>query len=150
MRASLLSRRGCLVAILAAALASACDSPPDDASAEGTRQRLVGTWLRDYEDDGVQIRRVLVLAADGHFRELASAARRTAPGESHAHGGEWLFDGTNLKRRYTLIDGKQPSAPTVPFATFELQFQSRNEFTGLDRVRNRKVRYLRVADGTEP
>ena len=137
-------------ALLAGALATACDVPPEDSAVQDVRARLVGTWLRAYEDGGVKVRRVLVLEPDGHFREAVSVAGAASPEPGHQHGGEWLFDGTNLKRRYTSIDGKQPAAPVVPFATFELQFSSRNEFTGLDRVRGRKVQYLRVPDGTQP
>jgi len=55
-----------------------------------------------------------------------------------------------FKRRYTSVDGKLPAAPTMPYATFELKFPSRNEFVGIDRVRGRKVTYERVADGTQP
>ena len=69
---------------------------------------------------------------------------------THAHSGDWLFDGTNLKRRYTLIDGRLPSAPTFPYAAFEFRFESRNVFIGTDNIRKRQVRYQRVADGTLP
>jgi hypothetical protein len=48
------------------------------------------------------------------------------------------------------VDGRQPVAPMVPFATFELRFPSRNEFIGVDNVRQREVRYRRVAEGTLP
>lgn len=68
----------------------------------------------------------------------------------HAHSGDWLFDGINLKRRYTLIDGRRPSAPTFPYAAFEIRFESRNVFIGTDNIRKRQVRYQRVADGTLP
>ena len=51
----------------------------------------------------------------------------------------WLvFDGTNLKRRYTLIVGRQPSAPTFPYAAFELRFESRNVFIGTENSANAK------------
>jgi hypothetical protein len=136
--------------LVAAAFGSGCDSPPDDSAAQEVREKLVGTWLRDYEEDGIKVRRVLVLEPGGHFRE---SSRVTEPGtaqDSHLHAGEWLFDGTNLKRRYTSVDGKLPAAPAMPYATFELEFPSRNEFVGIDRVRGRKVTYARVADGTQP
>jgi hypothetical protein len=48
------------------------------------------------------------------------------------------------------MDGEQPSAPTVPFATFEIKFPSRNEFIGIDRVHRREVAYRRVPEGTQP
>ena len=64
--------------------------------------------------------------------------------------GLWLFDGTNLKRHYATINGKSLSAPTVPFATFEVSFPSKSEFVGVDHVHKREVHYERVAEGTEP
>ena len=145
-----LSRRLRVCALLAAALGTACGGPPDDSSAQDVRARLVGTWLRDYEEDGVKVRRVLVLEPDGHFRETSRITELGAPQASHLHSGEWLYDGTNLKRRYTSVDGKLPAAPSMPYATFELDFPSRNEFVGIDRVRGRKVLYERVAEGTAP
>lgn len=129
---------------------------------DDVQQRLVGSWLRDDEENGTRVRRVLVLQTGGRFAETSKATRaiqvteftEATPGAAvlaqHAHSGDWLFDGTNLKRRYTLIDGRQPSAPTFPYAAFELRFESRNVFIGTDNIRKRQVRYQRVADGTLP
>ena len=110
----------------------------------------MGTWLREYEEEGVKVRRVLVLESGGRFTEMSRLTELDSAAAEHSHTGDWLFDGTNLKRRYTRMDGRQPAAPVVPYATFELRFPSRNEFVGIDRVRQREVRYHRVADGTKP
>ena len=118
--------------------------------ADDVQQRLVGSWLRDDEERGAHVRRVLVLQPGGRFAETSKATQGDAVLVQHAHAGDWLFDGTNLKRRYTLIDGRQPSAPTFPYAAFELRFESRNVFIGTDNIRKRQVRYQRVADGTLP
>lgn len=134
----------------AAGLACGCDTGPGDSAAEQVQERLVGTWLREYRDHATVVRRVLVLEPGGAFRELSTITDDGAPVAGHVHEGEWLFDGTNLKRRYRRVDGQQPSAPMVPFATFELQFPSRNEFVGVDNVHQREVRYRRVAEGTLP
>ena len=139
-----------LCSVFGAALTSACHSPPDDSSAQATRQRLVGTWLREYEEEGVKVRRVLVLESGGRFIEMSRITELNTSAAQHSHTGDWLFDGTNLKRRYTSVDGRQPAAPAMPYATFELKFPSRNEFVGIDRVRRREVQYRRVADGTTP
>ncbi len=141
--------RLCAGLLLASALA-ACDGPPDDSPAEEIQRRLMGTWLREYEDGETRVRRVLVLEQGGRFSEMSSATRRDAIVVQNSHTGEWHFDGTNLKRRYTRIDGRQPSAPTFPYVAFEIRFESRNEFIGTDNVRKRQVRYERVADGTLP
>ena len=139
----------CAGLMLAGALAG-CSGPPDDSRAEEVQLQLMGTWLRDYEENGIRVRRVLVLAQDGHFSEMAKATQHDEIMARHDHSGEWHFDGTNLKRRYTSIDGRQPSAPKFPYAAIELRFESRNEFIGTDNVRKRQVRYQRVADGTLP
>ena len=68
----------------------------------------------------------------------------------HRHEGFWLYDGSNLKRRYTRMDGEPPAAPVVPYATFAVTFPSKHEFVGTDHVRKRQVRYVRVEQGTAP
>ena len=139
-----------LLALPAALLAAGCGGPADETdSAQDVEERLVGTWLREYAEDGARIRRVLVLEPGGHFREMSRADGADAAAD-HVHAGEWRFDGINLKRRYTSIDGKRPAAPAMPYATFELKFRTHNEFTGIDHVRRREVQYARVADGTLP
>ena len=132
---------------LAGILLAACESQSSDSPDEAVRQRLVGSWLREYEQDGAQVRRWLVLHDDGHFRETARIVEASGAVTHLAHAGEWTYDGTNLKRRYTSFDGKQPAAPTLPYATFALRFESRNEFVGTDHVRHREVRYQRVNEG---
>ena len=134
-----------------ALLLAACDSSPSDSPADDVKQRLLGTWLREYDEEGTHVRRILILDADGTFREMSTIVAPGAADKVQAQGtGQWLFDGTNLKRHYASINGKSLSAPTVPFATFEISFPSRSEFVGVDHVHQREVRYQRVADGTEP
>ncbi len=132
-----------------AVLLAGCDANPAETAQQDVEQRLAGTWLRDYEQDGMHVRRVLVLEPGGRFRELVRGEGPQA-GAALEHAGEWRFDGTNLKRRYTSIDGKTPSAPTMPYATFALRFESRNAFVGTDNVRKREVHYRRVEEGTLP
>jgi hypothetical protein len=136
--------------VLTAPLLAACDSTPAESSTDAVQQRLVGHWLREYEQEGSTIRRLLVLQSDGHFVETAKAVDGSGVTSQHIHEGGWLFDGTNLKRKYTVMDGKHPSAPTVPFATFEIRFESNREFVGTDHVHRREVRYQRVQEGTVP
>lgn len=159
--------------VLACALVAACDGAPGAATGpqaqaqsarpqplhppvqaaediDGVQQRLAGSWLRDDDEDGARVRRVLVLEPGGRFAETSKATQADAVLAQHSHSGDWMFDGTNLKRRYTLIDGRQPSAPTFPYAAFEIRFESRNVFIGTDNIRKRQVRYQRVADGTLP
>lgn len=143
-------RRLHLVALLAAsAFGAGCDPAPDEPE-EQIRDRLVGTWLRDYEQDGTRVRRVLVLELEGRFREASRSLGPADAGATHAHEGDWRYDGTNLKRRYTLMDGKPVSVPKLPFAAFQIRFNGSHEFIGTDNVRRREVRYQRVSDGTTP
>ena len=144
-----MDRRRWIVWVLSGAGLAACDNPPDDVPGDEVRQRLVGTWLREYEDGDTRVRRVLVLAQDGSFREASRLVGPAAP-ESHSGAGDWVFDGTNLKRKYARIDGKPVSAPTMPFATFEISFKSRHEFAGVDHVRRLEVLYRRVEDDLQP
>ena len=140
-----------LLALPVALSGAGCGPPAVEAdSPRAVEERLVGTWLREYAQDGVRIRRVLVLEPGGHFREMSRRSDLAASQADHVHAGEWRFDGVNLKRRYTSVDGRLPAAPAMPYATFELKFRSRNEFTGVDNVRGREVEYARVAEGTLP
>ncbi len=141
-----------LSAILTSLLLAACDSsgsgaPPElsaDSREDAVRQQLPGTWLREYHQGGIAARRILVLETDGQFREEVRVTDAGGQVTEHLHEGSWLYDGTNLKRKYTLMDGKPPSRLNLPFVTFELTFDSRNEFTGVDHVHKNEVHYRRV------
>jgi hypothetical protein len=112
---------------------------------QDTADLLRGTWLREYSEPGFQVRRVLSLGSDGAFRESVRVVETAGTVTQYEHEGTWLFDGTNLKRKYTLMNGKPPSRLNVPFATFEISFDSRNEFTGVDHVHGHRVHYRRIA-----
>jgi hypothetical protein len=114
------------------------------------RDLLPGTWLREYDEGGVQVRRVLELAPDGAFRESVRIAEPLGRVTRMEHEGTWLYDGTNLKRRYTRMNGEPPSRLKLPFATFEIAFQTRNDFVGVDHVHRVRVEYRRVAAATLP
>jgi hypothetical protein len=148
-----------IAALLAlAALLATCEhavpSPGPGPSAalapDEVQQLLQGTWLREYGKDAVQARRVLELAADGSFRESVRATAASGAAIEHVHEGTWLYDGTNLKRKYTLMNGKPPSRLNLPFATFQIAFETRDEFVGTDHIRGHKIRYRRVTEGTQP
>lgn len=136
-------------AVALAALASQCP-PPTEEAVRDTEQQLQGTWLREYAADGVQVRRVLTLAPGGAFRERARAVEVNGRATEFVHEGTWLFDGTNLKRKYTSVDGKPPSRLNVPFATFAITFDGRNAFRGVDHVRGHEVRYRRTSPDAQP
>ncbi len=112
---------------------------------ETVTQRLQGTWVREESARGLKAARTLVLRADGRFEESVRITDETGKVTEHLHEGTWLYDGTNLKRRYTLMNGQPPSRLNLPFATFQVAFDSRNEFTGVDHIHGNKVHYRRAA-----
>lgn len=96
--------------------------------------RLPGTWLREHVEQGVRSRRLLHLDPGGTFREQVRLVSAGGEASEHEHAGTWLYDGTNLKRKYTLMNGEPPSRLKLPFATFEIRFESRDEFVGTDHI----------------
>ena len=118
--------------------------------AQDARELLQGTWLREYTADGVHVRRLLTLAPGGAFREAGRVIEAGGRVTEYVHEGTWLYDGTNLKRKYTLIDGRPPSRLNLPFATVQIAFESRNEFLGVDNVHRHRMHYRRVAPETQP
>ena len=135
-----------LALVAAVVLLSTCGDAlrSQDLQAADGRVQLQGTWLREYTERGVQVRRLLALQPDGDFRENVRVQEASGAVTEYAHEGTWLYDGTNLKRRYTLMNGKPPSRLNLPFATFEISFDSRNAFTGVDHIHGHKVHYRRV------
>ena len=147
----------CMVCmVLTGLLLAGCDNTttsttpgaPNDSEQGATQLDLQGSWLREYEEGGIRARRLLALAADGSFSEMVRVTDVTGAVSEHRHEGTWLYDGTNLKRKYTSVDGKPPSRLNLPFATFEVKFVSKNEFVGVDNVHHNEVRYHRVQPET--
>ncbi|MDB5963869.1 MAG: hypothetical protein JWQ72_369 [Polaromonas sp.] len=154
---TLMASRPALCLILAATLwLVACDNAPSGmpepplagAADEDVQQELQGSWLREYEQNGVRAKRMLVLGPDGHFEETVRVTDAAGQVTEHRHAGTWLYDGTNLKRKYTSMDGKPPSRLNLPFVALALKFESRNEFVGTDHVHRNEVRYRRVQPET--
>jgi hypothetical protein len=114
-----------------------------------TRERLVGTWLREIETRDEQARRVLVLAGDGTFSESLRAELFDGRIQREEASGEWAYDGTNLKRRYTREDGHQVRG-IGHFVTFALTSLTPREFEASNQVQGKDIRYRRVPPGTQP
>jgi hypothetical protein len=131
------------VAMLALAALLSTGFPASDAG-----DQLQGTWLREATQQGVTARHLLVLEPGGAFHETVRVVDRAGVATEYTHAGTWLFDGTNLKRKYTLVRGEPPSRLNLPFATFEIAFASRNEFAGIDHIHGNRIAYRRVAPET--
>ncbi|TFY98671.1 hypothetical protein [Ramlibacter rhizophilus] len=119
------------------------------AGQQDVQQKLFGTWLREQTREGVHTRRLLRLDPDGAFTERVRITEQDGRVTQLDHGGSWFYDGTNLKRKYTLMSGRPPSRLNLPFATFQVRFETRNEFLGTDHVGKHQVRYRRVQPETE-
>ena len=113
-------------------------------------ERLQGTWLREYATEGFKARRILTLQLDGSFLERVRVVDEAGGTTEYVHEGTWLYDGTNLKRKYTLMNGRPPSRLNLPFATFQIYFEHSDEFLGIDHIHGHRVRYRRVAPDTQP
>lgn len=118
------------------------DSEPQ--ATQDTREQLLGEWLREYDSEGHHVQRVLTLQPGGEFHETVRVVDRRGAVSELRNAGWWLFDGTNLKRRYTSLNGDSPSRLRAPFATFQISFETPNEFTGVDNVHHYQVHYRRV------
>lgn len=115
-----------------------------------TRVELEGTWLREYTTQGVRVRHVLTLEPGGAFRETGRVVEPSGAVTTYVHEGVWLYDGKNLKRRYTLIDGKPPPLLSEPVASFQIAFASQDEFKGSDPMHGFRIDYRRVDPDTQP
>ena len=94
-------------------------------------------------------RRLLRLAPDGEFQEHVHIVDASGKVWRQEHAGTWLYDGTNLKRKYTLMNGRPPSRLNLPFATFAIRFESASAFVGVDHIHRNTVRYQKVPPETE-
>ena len=137
--------------LVLALLAVAALFPAGDGRSSDAQARLFGTWLRETQDQGVTARHLLVLEPGGRFHESVRVVDVRGAATQFSHAGTWLYDGTNLKRKYTLVNGEPPSRLNgPPFATFEIAFASRNEFDGVDHIHGNHIAYRRVAPETAP
>ena len=105
---------------------------------------LHGTWSRQYVEENLSIKKTLALKSDGDFIESVSISPPNSPPELHEHSGTWLYDGANIKRTYRLMDGRPPSRLNLPFVTFEVKIEGKNEFVGIDHIHHHEVRYSRL------
>ena len=109
---------------------------------------LPGTWLREDRARGVITRHILTLGADHRFREDVRLVEADGRSADYVHEGTWLYDGTNLKRKYTLMNGQPPSRLNLPFATFQITFDSPRDFRGIDHIHGNQIEYHRVPGDT--
>lgn len=107
-------------------------------------QFLQGSWSREYVEENLSIHKTLQLKTNGEFLENVSIAAPNAEPELYQHSGTWLYDGINIKRTYVLMDGRAPPKLNLPYVTFEVKIESKNEFLGVDHIHHHEVRYVRL------
>lgn len=137
--------RTLFLSIAALLLLAGCENA-DSSRMEETRNKLVGTWLREDGSDGDNSRRVLYLGANGKF--VDSISRSTSEGrmERTEFSGEWSYDGKNLKRRFLQENGRQFSGGRIRYATFALVSAQASEFVVNDNIVGREVRYRKTLE----
>lgn len=125
---------------------AACEDPQQ----RDVKERLVGTWLAESPAHGGSVRRVLTLEQGGRVTETI---RTSAPGgatESQSREGEWFFDGVNLKRKYTYVDGKPLTNAHFIYETHELKSVTESELVAASSVGRGDVRLKKDRSGPQP
>ena len=84
------------------------------------------------------------------FREYAQVSQADGSSRAEENVGEWFFDGTYFKRKYTHLDGKPLSSSRMTFATLRLESSDDDEIVGVDDGHKRTIKYRRVAADTRP
>jgi hypothetical protein len=138
-----------LLALLPLAAALAACEDTHALKTRDTRDKLVGTWLREMEANDAKARRLLVLEPDGKFSETLVVEFADGRTGREERGGEWAYDGINLKRRYMHEDGR-PLLGIGHFVTFAVTELTPREFEGKNYVQGEEIRYRRVPEGTVP
>ena len=133
--------RAARVLVLASVvLLGACE---DDRVRE-TKARLVGTWFAESEVQGTRVQRELTLAPDGAAKEITRTRTANGASASETREGEWFFDGVNVKRKYTFIDGKPLTNAYFIYETQTLQSVTDTELVGTSTVGAGTIRLVRV------
>lgn len=112
-------------------------------------EHLPGTWVRVDNTQTDVVKKTLVLTQNGLFSESTLIILSNGQTERHLHSGTWLFDGVNLKRKYEWMDSKAPSKMNLPFVTFEIHFESKNDFSGVDHIHHNQIHYVRESSAQE-
>lgn len=125
--------------VFLAALLTACEDP----QVRDVKARLVGTWVAESMEHGGVARRVLTLEASGHAKETVRITASGGASASESREGEWSFDGVNLKRRYTHVDGKPLTNAHFIYQTHELKSVTDTELVASSNVGRGEMRLRR-------
>jgi len=129
--------------LLLASLVAACDDP----ATRDVKERLAGTWFTESQEHGGIARRELTLETDGHLKETVRLVAPNGASRIESREGEWFFDGENLKRKYTYVDGKPLTNAHFIYETHELKSVTASELVASSKVGRGEVRLKRVPAG---
>lgn len=134
-RRSLLSQ-----AVLVPALLG-CEDPQQ----RSIREKLVGTWTEEYSEEHGPVIGTVVLYPDGKFEEtvLSRAGQKNAGQGGGRSAGEWSFDGMNLKRKYTSMDGQPLLNASFRYVTYAVKDLRDDGFVGVDNVAGKEAKFRR-------
>jgi hypothetical protein len=122
-----------------ASLLAGCEDP----QVRAVKARLVGSWVVESDEHGGTARRVLTLQPDGHVKEIVRLVAPSGASATESREGEWFFDGVNLKRKYTYVDGKPLTNAHFIYETHELKSVTASELVASSSVGRGEVRLKR-------
>ena len=132
--------------LLLAGLAAGCDDP----HSRDVKARLVGTWVAESREHGGMARRELTLQDDGRLKETVRIIAPSGASDSHSRAGEWFFDGVNLKRKYTYVDGEPLTNAHFIYETHELKSVTPSELVAGSNVGRGELRFKREGTAEKP
>ncbi|HVE53809.1 MAG TPA: hypothetical protein VNB23_10560 [Ramlibacter sp.] len=106
--------------------------------------------MREAPEHGGMARRALRLQADGRVHETIRTVAPNGAAATESREGEWFFDGVNLKRKYTAVDGKLFTNADFIYETHELKSVTATEFVAASNVGAGEVRFRREEGGAKP
>ncbi|WP_213955785.1 MULTISPECIES: hypothetical protein [unclassified Variovorax] len=110
----------------------------------------MGTWLSESDDEGIRTRTVIALAEAGEFDEVEKIDDGKGTARETRTGGEWSFDGTNFKRKYTRKDGQPLPMNYFATTTYAINMIGDDRFFGVDNLRHRTVSFARAHGSVRP
>jgi hypothetical protein len=132
-------REATLALLAAACILAGCEEP----QVREVKGRLVGTWVGESQEHGGIARRTLTLQSNGEVTETVRLVASGGASEGQSRRGEWSYDGVNLKRRYTFVDGKPLTNAHFIYETHELKSVTASELVASSNVGRGHVRLRR-------
>ena len=119
----------------------------EDSQTRDVKARLVGTWVAESQEHGGVAQRVLTFEAGGRVKESVRTIAPNGASDLKSREGEWFFDGVNLKRRYTYVDGRPLTNAHFVYETHELKSVTASELVAESNVGRGALRFKREGTG---